>query len=66
MKFRIIEYLDNFKAQVGEDIWTGKLWDTRWKDIGLPEGYSDVQSAKQACVAYKSEKNPTIVEEFIL
>lgn len=58
MKFRIIRYYERYQPQVFED---GK-----YKDIGLPNGYSTVTEAKAQCKFYKICEDAKIVEEFEL
>lgn len=59
MKFRIIKYYDGYGVQVLDE-------DGKYKDIGLSHGYYSVEMAKDYCLAYKSQHEINVVEEFEL
>ena len=67
MKFRIIKYYDRYVAQVCKrEVYNGCQWEDKWEDIGSPNGYCDVESAKRYCQEYKNAREEIIVEEFEL
>lgn len=59
MKFRIKIYYDRYIPQVLKEAGD-------WCDIGLPNGHSTIQEAKDFCVEYKKNIESKIVEEFEL
>ena len=57
MKFRIIRYYNRYRTQLFKD---------EWINIGSPNGYYDIQTAKKYCQQYKDAQEEMIVEEFEL